>query len=535
MLMTSTTLARFPALRPPLGHGGTVGRQRRGRGGQRGQAPFVFIRRPSLSLPALTINSMVGLLERAAGTIGRHRMLAPGQHAGVAVSGGADSVCLLHLLAELAPRWNLRLTVLHLDHGLRGEESRQDAEFVRELAGSLGLPFETRSAAICQAGNLEQAARQARLAFFRDAMSRLAIDRVALGHTRSDQAETVLFRFLRGAGSAGLAAIWPVTRDGIVRPLLDIGRDEVRQFLRDRGLAWREDSTNASPRFARNRIRQSLLPQLRAEWNPAIETTLAHTAEWARAEEAWWEAEIARLAAEHLVEREGRLIIRAGALRDLPLAAARRLARHALGSLKGDLEGVEFAHIEAILALARRAAGSGGFGAAGVRVRRSFEWMAFTASQTSAAAAYCHRAPVPGILPLAAPDLSLSLELIENKETSGGYDYVYNKEVEALDWQRLTGPLELRNWRPGDLYQPVGCSTGKKLKSLFQEARIPVWERPGWPVMTDGGAIVWSRRFGCAARAAAGPGTRVALEIREIRNRQEAGCVYSPRDGREAS
>lgn len=479
---------------------------------------------------------MPGLLERVVATIELHRMLAPGQHAGVAVSGGADSVCLLHLLAALAARWNLRLTVLHLDHGLRGEESRQDAEFVRALAVSLGLPVEVRAAVLPGAGNLEQAARQARLDFFREAMARHTLDRVAVGHTRSDQAETVLFRFLRGSGTAGLAAIRPVTAEGIVRPLLEIGRDEVRQFLRAGGLAWREDSTNASPRFARNRIRRDLLPQLRADWNPAIETTLARTAEWARGEEAWWETEIARLAGELLEEQDGRIVIQAAALRKLPPAPARRLVRHAFERIKGSLQCVDFDHIEAILALAARPSGSGSFRAAGVLARRSFDWIALTAgSHPPESVAYSRPAPVPGILSLFPPGLSLSLELIETKATSGSYDYVYNKEVKALDWQRLSGPLELRNWRPGDLYQPAGCTREKKIQSLFQDSRIPVWERDGWPVLIDGGAIVWSRRFGPAARVAAGPGTGLALQIREIRNREEAGCVYSPRDGREAS
>jgi tRNA(Ile)-lysidine synthase len=469
-------------------------------------------------------------------------MLAPGQHAGVAVSGGADSVCLLHLLASLAPLWNLRLTVLHLDHGLRGEESREDAEFVRALSVSLGLPVEIRRASLAEAGgNREQAARAARLEFFRETMAAHGIDRVAVGHTRSDQAETVLFRFLRGSGSAGLAAIRPVTPAGIVRPLIEIGREEVRQFLRGRGIPWREDSSNASPRFARNRIRHSLLPQLQAEWNPAIEATLAHTADWALAEEAWWEAETGRLAARLLVERDGRVLVSAAALREVPMAAARRLVRHAMGRAKGDLSGIDFTHVVAVLELAARRGGTGNFRAAGVRVVRSFDWLCFSAVTAKAPGISGYRLPVdvPGAFALPAAGLSISLELVENTETLGPLDCVYNKEVDVLDWQRLSGPLELRNWRPGDLYQPVGSATGKKLKALFQEARVPVWERHDWPVLTDGGGIVWTRRFGPAARVAAGhgigTGTGPVLQIREIGNRDEAGSVYSTRAGREVS
>jgi tRNA(Ile)-lysidine synthase len=478
------------------------------------------------------------LLERVVRTIERHRMLAPGQHAGVAVSGGADSVCLLHLLAALVPAWNLRLSVLHLDHGLRGEESREDAEFVGDLAASLGLPFELRRASLDDArGNREQAARTARLEFFRDAMNGRSLHRVAVGHTRSDQAETVLFRFLRGAGTAGLAAIRPVTPGGIVRPLLEIGREEIREFLRERGLSWREDSTNASPRFARNRIRHSLLPQLRAEWNPAIETTLAHVADWALAEEAWWEAETDRLAAGRLIEQAGRILLSVSALRQLPLACARRLVRRAIERARGGLTGIDFAHTAAVMELAARTSGTGICRAPGVRVCRSFDWLCFTAmtDKPPGISGYRLPAPVPGVVALPAEAFSVSLELIENKETSAQCECVYNKDVDSLDWGRLSGPLELRSWRPGDLYQPVGSLSEKKLKVLFQESHVPVWERSSWPVLIDRGSIVWTRRFGPAARVAAGRETVLVLKIREIRNRAEVESVYSSRAGLEVS
>ena len=266
------------------------------------------------------------MLELVAKTITRYSMFQPGQRVGAAVSGGADSVCLLHVLRDLAPRWNLRLTVLHLDHQLRGEESRQDAAFVRDLAAALDLPCESQEtdvAALCRetGENLEQAARAARLQFFQRLIRGGTVDRIATGHTRSDQAETVLFRFLRGSGTAGLAGIRPVTHEAIVRPLLEIDRAAVEHYLRERGIAWRTDSTNASSAFARNRIRHELLPQLTRDWNPALAETLAHTADWAQAEEAYWESELARLAPAHLVFDPPAVLLRVDAMADLPLAA----------------------------------------------------------------------------------------------------------------------------------------------------------------------------------------------------------------------
>jgi tRNA(Ile)-lysidine synthase len=457
------------------------------------------------------------LADRVAETIHRYRMFEPGQHAGVAVSGGADSVCLLYLLLELAPRWDLRLSVLHLNHGLRGEESQQDEEFVRSLAARLGLEATVRAADVAASpDNLEQAARDARLAFFREHLAGGSVARIALGHTRNDQAETVLFRFLRGSGGAGLAAIHPVTAGGIVRPLLAADRAEVEQYLRRRGIAWRQDSSNASLQFARNRIRHQLLPQLRREWNPAIGDTLTRTADWALAEEEYWEAEIGRLAARHLVERDGAIVAGVESLRELPLAAARRLVRRALERAKGDLRGVNFDHIAAILKLASAAVGHGRVAAPGVEVTRSLDWLRFVPRGADPSkTGYRFEAPVPGTLRVPGTGIAISLELIEKAETLESADSVYNGETGCLDWHSLSGSLELRSWRPGDQYQPRGSTGEEKIKILFQKARIPLWERRQWPVVTDGSAIVWTRRFGPAAPFAARPGCAVVLRIRE--------------------
>jgi tRNA(Ile)-lysidine synthase len=469
------------------------------------------------------------VFERVVEFITRYSMFGRGARVGVAVSGGADSVCLLHVLLDLAPRWDLRLSVLHLNHKLRGEESDADEQFVREMADRLNLPaiFESWEwnegltpgprplAPGPRSTNLEEAAREARLAFFAQAMESGAVERVALGHTRSDQAETVFFRFLRGAGTAGLAGIRPVTPAGIVRPLLTVERAEVEAFLRERGIPWREDSSNANPQFARNRIRHELLPQLARDWNPSIGETLANTADWALAEEAYWEAEIGRLAPGRMREAGGKVLLRAEALRCLPVAAARRLVRHAMARVKGDLRGIDFGHIAAVMQMAAAAEGHGRLQAPGLDIYRSFDWvrLARPGTDTLANRNYQFAATVPGCFEIPGPGGAIRLELIEIKETSETSDCVYNIELDGLDWERVSGVLELRNWRPGDRYRPVGRSAGEKIKTLFQEARIPLWERRYWPVLTDGSSIVWARRFGPAQGYAVHAGTRVALAI----------------------
>jgi tRNA(Ile)-lysidine synthase len=445
----------------------------------------------------------------------RHRMIRPGQSVGVAVSGGADSVGMLAALRELAPRFGVSLRVLHLDHGLRGEESREDARFVRELAASWDLPAVIQPARIPPHGNLEEAARKARLEFFRQQMAEGAVDRVALGHTRSDQAETVLFRFLRGSGTAGLAAIRPVTASGLVRPLIDVERCEVRSWLRDRGIAWREDSSNRNPAFARNRIRHELLPKLSGDWNPALEATLARTADWALAEEGYWQEEIGRLAEALFTRRGGSIVVRADRLAALPLAVARRLARRAVEEVKGDLRGIDFDHIQAVVDLAAGAQGHGRVAARGAEAVRSLDWLRFAPSPL-ARPGFRLAVSQPPCVAQVGRDLAICLELAENRGTFGPDNSVYNKEMDCLDWHAVSGPLELRSWLPGDRYHPARCSAEEKLKSLFERHRVPVWERWEWPVLTGGSAILWSRRFGPSVKAAAGAESHLVLRIREI-------------------
>lgn len=445
------------------------------------------------------MDTVAGFLERIAGTIERHGMVGRGQTIGVAVSGGADSVCLLHALVELAARWDLRLKVLHLNHGLRGEESRQDTDFVRELTTRLGLPFHSQAVELAGLpGNVEQRARQARLKFFRELVAGDVVDRVALGHTRSDQAETVLFRFLRGAGTAGLAGIRPVTAQGIVRPLLDVDREEVEQFLRERAVEWRNDSTNAGMQFARNRIRHGLLPQLAREWNPAVQHVLAQTADWALAEEAYWEGEVERLAAGCLTVDGEAIVARADALTHLPVAAARRLVRYAIGRVRGDLLRIEFAHIASILDLAARKEGHGRVMVPGVQILRSFDWLRF-ARAGERTAGFCLPAPVPGLVQVPGTDIAVSLELIEKPETSALPECVYNDDVGYLEWTGLSGRLELRNWRHGDRYLPAGSAGEVKIKTLFERARIPLWERRHWPILVYGTSVAWVPGFAPAA------------------------------------
>jgi tRNA(Ile)-lysidine synthase len=452
----------------------------------------------------------LAVLERVRKTIIRYNMLPRGSRVAVAVSGGPDSVCLLHVLLELAPAFDVSLSVAHLNHQIRGGESDEDERFVAGLAAHLGLPFYREGADIAAAkDNLEQAGRRARRAFFAE----LKADCVALGHTRDDQAETVLFRLLRGSGLRGLAGIYPVTdgesgRPSCIRPLIDITRAEVVEFLRGRGIPWREDSSNLDPRYSRNRIRWSLLPQLASEWNPRIGESLAQLAGLAHDEERWWRSYIDDLSSGILFPRAGGIELRASALATLPPAVGRRLIRHAIAQAKGDLRRVEFSHVERVMELAAQAEGDGCLRLPGLDIRRSFDWIrvALAAPRVD-----------PPLRPLVVPGIyaipggaCLHLEIAPQSSTSKKGATLKAAE---LSLRRLPPVLELRGWKPGDHYRPQGQDRDQKIKEMFQVERVPSWLRASWPIVSSGDTILWARKFGAAAEFAAsrepGPVLRV--------------------------
>jgi tRNA(Ile)-lysidine synthase len=339
---------------------------------------------------------------------------------------------------------------------------------------------------------------------------------VATGHTRTDQAETVLFRILRGSGLAGLVGILPVTHEGLVRPLLEIDRNEIEAWLRERGIAWREDETNRDPAFARNRLRHEILPLLREDFNPQLDQALANLAALARDEEAYWDTEIAHLIQPPATSHQP-LILPLSVLTQAPPALARRLVRRAVEIIKGDLRGIDFRHIERVIEMARSTDGSDRMQAPGLDVCRSFDWLRFAPPGSWAPQeGFAVSLNVPGSVELPRSGARIVLQVLEKDAATRPCATVVNE----LDWQRLrTGEgapsLELRNWRPGDQYRRVGRTNPEKVKFFFQEARVPLWERRYWPIITFHGQIVWSRRFGAAAEFARGPETGSILQVAE--------------------
>lgn len=444
-----------------------------------------------------------------------------GHRIGLAVSGGADSVFLLHALHQLG----LAAAVLHVNHKLRGAESEADEAFVRQLAHNLGLPVHVKNTPVAQ-GNIEQEARRARYDYFASQLAAGTCEAIATGHTLDDQAETVLYRFLRGAGTAGLSGIRPETSDHIIRPLLACRRAEIRQWLAENNISWREDASNQNVDLQRNRIRLQHLPELSASLNPSLAETLASTAAWAQGEEEYWSAELDRLAPHYLFEETETVRIPTKRFLELPVAVQRRLLRRAVERVRGSLRSIDFRHIEQIRGMMATREGSGRAQLPDLDIYRSFDWLRLAPPGMDSRMERDFETPlaIPGRTEVKDRQLTIEMELVDNHG-------VYNNEVQAVDWERFTGSaspggLRLRNWRPGDRYQPQGLASAEKIKTLFQEHRVPLWERRTWPVIVESGnAIVWSRKFGVAIQFAARPDSGKILTIQEPRESNPASAA----------
>ena len=460
------------------------------------------------------------LLRRVAGIITRYNMAPRGSRIGVAVSGGADSVALLHILHTLAPELGLQLVVLHVNHGLRGMESDEDEQFVRSLSDQLGLLLITERIPP-PAGNLEQGAREARRSFFRRSMAAHSLERIALGHTRSDQAETVLFRLIRGSGLAGLAGMRLVTDDGLIRPLLTTSRAEIRQWAASSGLKWREDSSNQETRFSRNWLRHEILPALAERLNPNVETTLADTASLAAAEEAYWRERITLLFQRICRRTQLGLILDVPTLSAEHIAVQRRLVRHAISEVRGGLRSLDMQHIEAILNVCSGSEAHDRVIVPGVDALRSYEKLLL-------------RSPGHRMDPHYSLDLSIGQEYelpsqagriyIEWNDRNSGFcgnfkeDQEFAGEIAEFEGEVLLGAertrrLSVRNWKPGDAIRLPGHAGAVKIKSLFQEHRVLLWERSRWPVLLSDGEIAWVRQFGSAAQFRKQTGTQRFLRL----------------------
>lgn len=425
---------------------------------------------------------------KALATIREHSLFSAGDTVIVAVSGGADSVALLDILASLK-EFRLTLIVAHLNHCLRGSESDGDEAFVRELAARYGLPCEVDRADVQGISrrnklSLEEAGRVARHAFLHWLAARHRASVIAMAHHADDQAETVLMRLLRGAGGTGLAGIAPKTCDRLVRPLLGVTRGEIESYLRARQMTFRTDSSNADTKFLRNRVRHELLPYL-ASYNPSVRDRLVAAAEALAADEALLEELVDGAIARHGTEGNG---LSMSGVRTEPLGVRLRLYRRALLLAKGNLARIGSRNLQAIDRLVFSARPNGTLTLPdGVRVARRYDAVTFAPAPEEALAELPERV-LEGPGTYAIPGGG-ALQ-VEEAGFTGAWQGV-PASVAYFDADAAPFPWLVRTFKAGDRIMPLGLAGHKKVKDLFIDEKVPLAARRRVPLLFSGERLIW--------------------------------------------
>jgi len=445
----------------------------------------------------------MSLQQRVVDTIRRHALLRDGARVLAALSGGADSVALLLLLRELHAAGVLAVAgAAHLHHGLRGAEADADEAFCAALAARVGVPFASERADVAalaraQKRSTEDAARVARYAFLNRAATSLSADAIAVAQTRDDQAETFLLRLLRGAGTRGLGGIRP--RVGrVIRPLLDVDRAELREYLAARAEAWREDGTNRDLAIPRNRVRHDLIPYLESQFSPAVTAVLARSAALARDDEDFLHDRAIELAGRIvLTDERTQISVDAPGLAAAAPALSSRVVRHLLEHLAPG-RALSFDHVDAVLALA----GAGGPAAVslpGIDAVRAGGAVLLRARSSSgrgperpaAANTFVFSLSIPGEVHLAASGLVVEAERLE-ADTERQRKWAARGAEVGVAAGGLTLPLAVRTRRPGDRFHPLGAPGPRKLQDFFVDRKVARADRDAVPLVVDGrDRIVW--------------------------------------------
>ncbi len=428
-------------------------------------------------------------------TVEKYRMLQEGDTVIVGVSGGVDSVVLLHVLMALRDEYDLSLVVVHMDHGIRGEESRREAGFVRDLARGMGLPFETAVADVPALArrkhiSLQEAAREARYGFYEEARKKHTGQKVATGQTADDQAETILMRVIRGAGLRGLKGIPPFRGRGYIRPLIETSREEVEKYADKEGLSFTIDSSNIKDIYLRNRVRHDLIPHLEREYNPNIRVGLARMASILSREDDYLDRKAEEALASLIKGTNEELSLHIPSLKAFHEAIWFRVLQKMLAIvLGGDLRTIKTVHLDGVFRLlTNRAPNKVLCLPQGIYAEKHYTELFIRRGRPPVVFPFEYIVDVPGVTILEGLGKKLVTRIERVKR---GAPMERDSKVVYLDDDRLVRPLTLRSFEEGDLFIPLGMKGRKKLKDFFIDSKVPKALRRRVPLLISGGTIAW--------------------------------------------
>lgn len=410
-------------------------------------------------------------------TISDYGLINRGESVLVALSGGADSVCLTHALCALKNEIGITVSAAHVNHGIRGEEADRDEEFARQFTNSLGIEFysvklDIPAKAKENGVSEETAGRNARYAFFDDLCRKYGIDKIATAHNKNDNAETIAMNFIRGSTVRGLGGI-PRLRGNIIRPLLDVSRAEIERYCSENKLEYVTDSTNLSCDYTRNKVRNILIPLIEREFNSSFTETVTKNAVLA-AEDSAYIDKTARTEYDRLV-KDGRAEIKE--LMSLDAAVRRRVVYYMLSEASGTKSGIGAAYVKSALSLAEKQSGASADFPHGVKLRNEY---GFLVAEKHAE----EKAPFEYTLKIGKnyiPELlsAITVTPADKRERDGA---VYLSASED-------NKIVIRSRRTGDIFRPSGMTGSKKVKEYFINEKIPRDKRPLVPIIEINGVI----------------------------------------------
>lgn len=426
------------------------------------------------------------ILNKFKETIESFGMLERKEKIVVGVSGGSDSVALLHLLNEFE-ELKLDLVVVHVNHKLRDEESERDEQFVRAVADELHLKFEykevdTKKFKEINKLSLEDAARRLRYTFFKDILEKYSANKIATAHTLDDQVETVLIRLMRGSGSLGLSAIRPVSGN-IIRPLISIKKSEIKEYLVSKNISWIEDSSNTSNIFLRNRIRKELIPLIE-DISPSTSEIIARSAEVLALESDFILNEVEKMYDSVISNSTIGLIGNVNKYLELPQALRFGILRKAISEIKGNINSISYDHLFSINRVIESCGASGQIDLPENHVfSKGYE--VFCVSKRD----------------VFEREYKLSLSGLGNwrlsKDVEVEIDFTNDtslwgqNNVGYFSMKKVGFPIKVKSYRDGDRFVPLGMNNFKKVKDFFIDEKVPLFLRNKVPVFTSGDEIIW--------------------------------------------
>jgi tRNA(Ile)-lysidine synthase len=453
-----------------------------------------------------------GIINEVRKSILKYDMVRAGDRIIVAVSGGPDSICLMDMLTGLSKELDIGLVIAHYDHGLRPEEDAEETALVKKYANSLALPFETEKASGLNSitSSVEEKARELRYEFLEKIRKKYIADKIAMGHNLNDQAETVLMRLMRGSGMTGLSGIPPVRDNTVIRPLIEIRREDIIEYLESKKLEYAIDSSNNDTGFLRNKIRMELLPEM-LDYQPELLEILVRLADNLRDENSFLESQAERWLDERLEQDEsGDYWIDIKGLKELAGAFIKRILRNIVRKHYKSLYAVGYNHIQAITELVTNEKPNVHINLPnGLIVTREYNRLIFSS-----------RIREPGIFNYEVKEkgdwhIQETGKMLMIEEFINDHQDIITSDANTafLDMELLPFPLTIRNIMPGDKFVPFGMTGHKKVKDLFIDLKVPPVIRKQTPVLLKDDNIVWICGYRIDDRYKITPRTKKILKI----------------------